>query len=104
MSLALAIRGVHYAVGDPRRTVGKLPGRDRKELKKSNLVPFSTNRAWFGLRPQGVDSFFREGNTYDNEYVQKTLANRAGIPSMILLCFPFVQCARRTTYCPIAWP
>ena len=78
VSLALAIRGVHSTVVDPRRTVGKLPGRDRKELKKSKLVPFSTYRAWFGLRPQGVDSFFREGNTYDNEYVQTTLANTGG--------------------------
>ena len=70
-------------VVDPCRTVGKLPRRDRKELKKSKLVPFSTYQAWGGLRPQGVDSFFREGNvtsndTYDYEYVQTTFANMGG--------------------------
>lgn len=62
VSLALALRGVHSTVVDPRTTVGQLPGRDRKALKKSKKPPFSTYRAWFGSRPKGVDSFFREGN------------------------------------------
>jgi hypothetical protein len=93
VSLALAIRGVHSTVVDPRRTVGKLPGRDRKELKKSKLVPFSTYRAWFGLRPQDVDSFFREGNSTSNdtyEYAKATFANTGGNlindPAVIPIC------------------
>ena len=61
VSLALALRGIHSTVVDPRQNVGKLPGRDRKALKKSKQKPFSTYRAWFGSRPKGVDSFFREG-------------------------------------------
>mmetsp|Transcript_11966 Transcript_11966/g.25501 ORF Transcript_11966/g.25501 Transcript_11966/m.25501 type:complete len:643 (+) Transcript_11966:204-2132(+) len=61
VSLALALRGVHSTVVDPRSTVGKLPGRDRKALKKSKMPHFSTYRAWFGCRPDGVDSVFREG-------------------------------------------
>lgn len=80
VSLALSLRGIHSTVVDPRPSVGKLPGRDRKVLKKAlslstayvedgklqcgvfeKVVPFSTYRAWFGVRPNGVDSFFREG-------------------------------------------
>ena len=66
-----------------RESVGKLPGRDRKvlrralkgyqsksnkqdskELKSSILPPpieFSSMRAWFSKRPDGVDIEFREG-------------------------------------------
>ncbi len=86
VSLALALRGIHSTVVDPRPNVGKLPGRDRKTLKKAlscnksnggntksspnsifrNAVPFSTYRAWFGTRPDGVDSVFREGSTDDD--------------------------------------
>ena len=62
VSLALALRGVHSTVVDPRSNVGKLPGRDRKVLKKSKKESFNAYRAWFGQRPTGVDSFFREGN------------------------------------------
>jgi len=66
VSLALALRGVHSTVVDPRSTVGKLPGRDRKAMKKSKQKPFSTYRAWFGSRPEGVDVFFREGSGSDS--------------------------------------
>lgn len=61
VSLALTLRNVKSTVVDPRSTVGSLPGRDRKLLKKSNKPMFDTYRAWFGSRPEGVDAFFREG-------------------------------------------
>ena len=61
VSLALTLRNVKSTVIDPRSTVGSLPGRDRKLLKKSNKPMFDTYRAWFGSRPEGVDTFFREG-------------------------------------------
>ncbi|KAL7543598.1 hypothetical protein ACHAXR_012928 [Thalassiosira sp. AJA248-18] len=77
VSLALALRGVHSTVVDPRSTAGKLPGRDRKVLKKSKLESFSTYRAWFGSRPKGVDSFFREGAPDGHGYNQ-TVATADG--------------------------
>ena len=62
VSLALSLRGIHSTIVDPRPTIGKLPGRDRKVLKKSkSKVPFSTYRAWFGSKPEGVDTVYREG-------------------------------------------
>ena len=61
VSLALALRGVRSTVVDPRRTVGQLPGRDRKALRKAGVPPFAAYRAWFGSRPPGVDGLFREG-------------------------------------------
>ncbi|KAL7552926.1 hypothetical protein ACHAWF_016176, partial [Thalassiosira exigua] len=61
VNLALALRGVHSTVIDPRPTVGRLPGRDRKVLKRSKQKPFSSYRAWFGSRPTGVDIAFRVG-------------------------------------------
>mmetsp|Transcript_19597 Transcript_19597/g.41191 ORF Transcript_19597/g.41191 Transcript_19597/m.41191 type:complete len:550 (+) Transcript_19597:115-1764(+) len=87
VSLALALRGIHSTVVDPRPNVGKLPGRDRKALKKAlsciksngentksptntifrKAIPFSTYRAWFGTRPNGIDPVFREGFTIDDE-------------------------------------
>lgn len=87
VSLALALRGIHSTVVDPRPNVGKLPGRDRKALKKAlsciksngeiaksptdtifrKAVPFSTYRAWFGTRPNGIDPVFREGFTIDDK-------------------------------------
>ena len=64
VSLALTLRGIQSTVVDPRPTIGKLPGRDRKVLKKSkSKVPFSTYRAWFGSKPEGVDAIYREGRT-----------------------------------------
>ena len=63
VSLALALRGVHSTVIDPRKTVGLLPSRDRKAMKKSKQDPFSVYRAWFGSRPNGVDTVFREGTS-----------------------------------------
>ena len=61
VSLALTLRNVNSTVVDPRSTVGSLPGRDRKLLKKSKKSTFRTYRAWFGSKPEGVDTFFREG-------------------------------------------
>ena len=62
VSLAFSLRGIHSTIVDPRPTIGKLPGRDRKVLKKSkSKVPFSTYRAWFGSKPEGVDTIYREG-------------------------------------------
>lgn len=83
VSLALALRGVHSTVVDPRSAIGKLPGRDRKVLKKSKQEPFSTYRAWFGTRPKGVDTFFREGcssspNASDGHESNQTFANMNG--------------------------
>ena len=64
VSLALSLRGIQSTVVDPRPTIGKLPGRDRKVLKKSkSKVQFSTYRAWFGKKPNGVDTVYREGRS-----------------------------------------
>lgn len=64
VSLAFSLRGIQSTVVDPRPTIGKLPGRDRKVLKKSkSKAPFSTYRAWFGSKPEGVDTIYREGRT-----------------------------------------
>jgi len=64
VSLAFSLRGIQSTVVDPRPTIGKLPGRDRKVLKKSKCkVQFSTYRAWFGSKPEGVDTVYREGRT-----------------------------------------
>lgn len=81
VSLAFSIKGIKSTVIDPRETVGKLPGRDRKVLKKfikasrnrtqENLpikilpppVEFSSLRAWFAKRPDGIDVEFREGQS-----------------------------------------
>lgn len=71
VSLALALRNVKSTVVDPRPSVGRLPGRDRKVLKKSK-ASFFTYRAWFGSRPNGIDTFFREGCTdyFTNQIAQ----------------------------------
>mmetsp|Transcript_24414 Transcript_24414/g.30044 ORF Transcript_24414/g.30044 Transcript_24414/m.30044 type:complete len:547 (+) Transcript_24414:73-1713(+) len=75
VSLALALMGIMSTVIDPRETVGKLPKRDRKVLKKALKgsqdrkqplilpppVEFSAMRAWFVQKPGGVDLEFREG-------------------------------------------
>ena len=37
VSLALALKGIQSTVVDPRETVGRLPGRDRKHLSKALL-------------------------------------------------------------------
>jgi len=78
VSLALALRGVHSCVVDPRKTIGKLPGRERKVLKK-NQASFRTYRAWFGSRPKGVDSFYREGSS-DNSNEPSTLEDPLLLP------------------------
>mmetsp|Transcript_19167 Transcript_19167/g.26572 ORF Transcript_19167/g.26572 Transcript_19167/m.26572 type:complete len:188 (+) Transcript_19167:193-756(+) len=83
--MALGLAGIQSTVVDPRKSVGKLPGRDRKiwyrALKKetnflgaggdetngaplqcgvcAKVVPFSTLKAWFANRPDGVDPSFR---------------------------------------------
>ena len=86
VSLAFSLKGIKSTVIDPRETVGKLPGRDRKALKKAiknrngsvpvdnaeqrkvvNILPppieFASLRAWFAKRPDGIDVEFREGAT-----------------------------------------
>ena len=92
VSLALSLKGIKSTVIDPRETVGKLPARDRKVLKKAikanmnALVPagpqtlqgdsekarfitipppieFDALRAWFAKRPDGIDTEFREGSS-----------------------------------------
>ncbi len=86
VSLAFSIKGVKSTVIDPRETVGKLPGRDRKVLRrlmkasrtpqngvssgKAVILPppveFASLRAWFAKRPAGIDVEFREsGNRTD---------------------------------------
>lgn len=88
LSLALALKGIHSTVIDPRESVGKLPGRDRKLLRKAlkqtqiqtkpqsqpqpQPIEFSTIRAWFSKRPDGIDTGFREGSTSiesDHDYI-----------------------------------
>jgi hypothetical protein len=80
VSMALGMMGVKSTVVDARESVGKLPGRDRKLWNRAvkrfssisedgasspsvnyclPVVPFQAFRAWFGVRPTGVDSTFR---------------------------------------------
>jgi len=79
VSFALALRGVNSCVVDPRKTVGKLPGRERKVLKK-NEASFSAYRAWFGSRPKGVDSFYREGSSDNSNDTSSTLEDPLSLP------------------------
>lgn len=73
VSLALSLRGIHSTIVDPRPTIGKLPGRDRKVLKKSkSKVPFSTYRAWFGSKPEGVDTVYREGRLSSETFLPES--------------------------------
>ena len=82
VSMALGLVGVKSTVVDPRESVGKLPGRDRKAWNRalrSNLVkascemsggtlfcqPFDTIRAWFASRPEGVNESFRNVDAAD---------------------------------------
>lgn len=86
VSMGLALKGVKSTVIDPRETVGKLPGKDKKFLRKrliyqndqdeSNLqgktqpprpIQFDSFRAWFGKQPIGVDVEFRERNSHSSE-------------------------------------
>lgn len=80
VSMGLSLNGVKSTVIDPRETVGKLPGKDKKYLRKmlklhsdnngSSLsgeahsqprpIQFDSFRAWFGKQPIGVDIEFRE--------------------------------------------
>ena len=83
VSLALALRDVKSTVVDPRCTVGSLPGRDRKLLKKSKKKTFRTFRAWFGSRPEGIDSFFREGC---KDYFTNTSADGKNDSQIIPVC------------------
>mmetsp|Transcript_4597 Transcript_4597/g.6520 ORF Transcript_4597/g.6520 Transcript_4597/m.6520 type:complete len:668 (-) Transcript_4597:1723-3726(-) len=99
VSLALGLRGIRSTVIDPRENVGKLPGRDRKVIKKASKVlkinsmpanhhddendrkkniqikpvPFSSLRAWFVSRPEGVDTEFRE--TDRHRQIQQSTTN-----------------------------
>ncbi len=93
LSLALALNGIKSTVIDPRETVGMLPGRDRKVLRRALKkyqrpqekengkisdganngsleqiimpppIEFTSMRAWFSKRPDGVDVEFREGKS-----------------------------------------
>lgn len=82
VSMALGMAGVKSTVIDPRKTIGKLPGRDRKvwnrALKRMTrndavsdgltcqpIIPFRTHRAWFGPLPSGVDKTFRHPDEED---------------------------------------
>jgi hypothetical protein len=82
VSMALGLAGVKSTIVDARPGVGKLPGRDRKiwnrAFKKGTsrqgieelsycqpVVPFQAYRAWFGARPNGVDSSFRHPDEED---------------------------------------
>ena len=87
LSLAFSSMGIKSTVVDPRKTVGKLPGRDRKALKRLiknskegsdsgsgsriKILPppieFSSLRAWFAKRPEGIDVEFREGLSQADE-------------------------------------
>mmetsp|Transcript_32652 Transcript_32652/g.49210 ORF Transcript_32652/g.49210 Transcript_32652/m.49210 type:complete len:180 (-) Transcript_32652:4173-4712(-) len=73
--MALGLSGVRSTVVDPRESVGKLPGKDRKKWKKAirniavstsdgiplcqPVVEYETMRAWFANRPDGVDKDHR---------------------------------------------
>mmetsp|Transcript_5872 Transcript_5872/g.9248 ORF Transcript_5872/g.9248 Transcript_5872/m.9248 type:complete len:416 (-) Transcript_5872:4182-5429(-) len=75
VSMALGLSGVRSTVVDPRESVGKLPGKDRKKWKKAirsavvcasdgtplcqPVVQYETMRAWFANRPNGVDKAHR---------------------------------------------
>lgn len=81
VSLAFSLLGIKSTVIDPRETVGKLPGRDRKIFKKAIKnkknaldkgevhdelflpppIEYASLRAWFAKRPEGIDASFREG-------------------------------------------
>mmetsp|Transcript_34180 Transcript_34180/g.50054 ORF Transcript_34180/g.50054 Transcript_34180/m.50054 type:complete len:390 (+) Transcript_34180:109-1278(+) len=50
--------------GNPPPVIHQKEPEDRNvisTLKATNIVPFSTRRAWFMTRPVGIDSYFREG-------------------------------------------
>jgi len=105
VSLALSLQGVKSTVVDPRPSVGRLPKRDRKALKKALKrhkasedagnnsgehteatrsilhppVPFSTFRAWFGTRPDGVDLTYREG-TRNEEHTLEARESTEAVP------------------------
>ena len=64
VSMALGMAGIQSTVVDPRESVGKLPGRDRKVWNRARkgseaVVPYDTVRAWFAHCPEGVDASFR---------------------------------------------
>ena len=67
VSLALSFRGVKSTVVDARESVGCLPRRDRKALRKAarrrpgEVVKFNVLRAWFGEKPAGADLEFDGG-------------------------------------------
>ena len=67
VSLALSFRGVKSTVVDPRESVGCLPRRDRRALRKAakrrpgEVVEFDKLRAWFGEKTMGADLEFDGG-------------------------------------------
>ncbi len=81
VSLAFSLRGIQSTIVDPRPTIGKLPGRDRKVLKKSkSKVPFSTYRAWFGSKPKGVDTVYREGRNSSETFLPESERSEHNLP------------------------
>jgi hypothetical protein len=77
VSMALGLVGVISTVVDPRESVGKLPGRDRKiwnRALRTNIIqttceggvplcqPFHTFRAWFASKPDGINESFRNAD------------------------------------------
>jgi hypothetical protein len=52
-------------------------------LKKSKKKTFRTFRAWFGSRPEGIDSFFREGC---KDYFTNTSADGKNDSQVIPVC------------------
>ena len=131
VSMALGLLGVQSTVIDPRERVGMLPGRERKvwkrALKKQQnqdersmvcqpVVPFRTQRSWFGVAPDGVDLAFRHPDRetvsvcdQDSSLVQQASAIVAlhpdeatgeavrvavakKIPFMVVPCCVFARC------------
>jgi hypothetical protein len=103
VSMALGMAGVKSTVVDTRPGVGKLPGRDRKiwnrAVKKGAtqqaseeaalycqpVIPFQTYRAWFGFRPEGVDSSYRHPDEEELPLCNETsdlLANASAIVAL----------------------
>lgn len=77
VSMALGLLGVISTVVDPRESVGKLPGRDRKiwnRALRTNIIqttceggiplcqPFHAFRAWFVSKPDGINESFRNAD------------------------------------------
>ena len=99
VSMALGMEGISSTVVDARASVGKLPRRDRKIWKKAmrpkqvnidptlvkydycqpvlptpTVVPFQSQQAWFGSKPDGYDASFRHPDEDDIPVLVATAA------------------------------